>query len=351
VNKKHFVFISAPRDDLKAERKALEAMVVEMGASPVSREQFAWEDPDGRRIIKQAIDEADYAVFLAANAGGPLTGTAPSIELEYLYAVRRGVPVIGLVLDGKARRKAAAEGGGLDRLKARLRRGVCGTWSSQTDLVQKGRLLLGREMALTARPGWARGGGGGLSSQAANELARLLEENARLKALLPEAAGGEEGAGGRLLRTLKLLAANTLHLSFFYDDGDNWENTRVFRHLRLFRLLCPELLQGQTCAGAAHFLGNILNPDLERKPRGEFPVPSNTVKKALSDFALLGLVRRVPPIPSITGGTGAGAEHWELTPYGREVYAHYRLRQMERVLKRKRGGSQSLVKKGRSKRK
>ena len=92
-------------------------------------------------------------------------------------------------------------------------------------------------------------------------------------------------------KVLKTLAANRISLSFWYISGENWENTKVFRYLRLFRLLTPELSTPKTAAELSHFLGNILNPDLSKLVRKDFPTPSNTIKKIMTDFVLLKLVR------------------------------------------------------------
>jgi hypothetical protein len=73
-------------------------------------------------------------------------------------------------------------------------------------------------------------------------------------------------------------------------------------------------------------LGKVLNPDLEKTVRKNYPTPSNTIKKLLSDFALLKLVQY-----SCQGGR----EVWKITGYGQEVYAAYRIRQMERAFTKK----------------
>ena len=127
-----------------------------------------------------------------------------------------------------------------------------------------------------------------------------------------------------------MLASNRISLSFYYSNGENWENTRVFRYLRLFRLLAPELSRRKTVTELSRFWGNILNPDLKRAVRKEYPTPSNTVKKIMTDFTLLKLVKC---IPSLTSNGSGDDEEWEITEYGKEVFAVYRLRQMNRAVR------------------
>ena len=93
------------------------------------------------------------------------------------------------------------------------------------------------------------------------------------------------------------------------------------RYLKLFRLLTPELSAPKTAAEISHFLGTILNPNLEKTVRKEYPTPSNTIKKIMADFTILKLVKC-----SEAGDT----ETWEMTEYGRETFATLRLRQMAR---------------------
>ena len=123
----------------------------------------------------------------------------------------------------------------------------------------------------------------------------------------------------QMKQALKVMAANRISLSFYYINSENWENTRSFRYIKLFRLLCPELSLPRNTADISHFLGNILNPDLEKTVRKDFPVPSNSVKKFMADLALLKLLK--------CSGSGDN-EVWELTEFGKETFAIYRLRQM-----------------------
>jgi hypothetical protein len=127
-------------------------------------------------------------------------------------------------------------------------------------------------------------------------------------------------------KALKVLALNKATLSFHYVDGENWENARKFRCLRIWKLLVPELSIGKTTAEISRFLGNVLNPDLEKTVRKDYPTPSNTIKKIMSDFALLKLVKY---------SDQGDEEVWEITEYGKELYSVYRMRLLERAFNRK----------------
>jgi hypothetical protein len=129
---------------------------------------------------------------------------------------------------------------------------------------------------------------------------------------------------------MKVLALNRITLSFYYASGDNWENTRQFRYLRIFKLLAPELALGKSTAEISRFLGTVLNPDLDKAVRKDYPTPSNTIKKIMADFSLLKLAR------CANGEAGsADDEIWEISEYGKELYSAYRMRQLEKVLVKK----------------
>jgi hypothetical protein len=163
----------------------------------------------------------------------------------------------------------------------------------------------------------------------ANELARLGAENGELRRRLGIESGDLLGRLREQLRhAVKVLALNRVILSFYYESGKTWENIRKVRYLRIFKVLAPELYTGKTTADISRFLGGVLNPDLKRTVRKDFPSPSNTVKKIMADLSLLKLVR------CAGGSAAADSETWEITEYGKELYAVYRMRQLERPIEK-----------------
>jgi hypothetical protein len=123
---------------------------------------------------------------------------------------------------------------------------------------------------------------------------------------------------------------NKISLSFYYTPGENWENTRQFRYIRIFKLLVPELSLGKSTAEISRFLGTVLNPNLEKTVRKDYPTPSNTIKKIMTDFATLKLVS------CISGeGGNAGDEIWEITQHGKDIFSAYRITQLEKAMEKK----------------
>ncbi|MDR0450133.1 MAG: DUF4062 domain-containing protein [Treponema sp.] len=328
--KKYHIYIGSNLEDVKNERKELPRAVMELGHIPVMADYLDPEDENSARLIEKIIGECDYFISLVACRYCRDKEKNSPMETEYRWALKQGVPVLGLIIDDKARRKAgkkeenAAFIRKLKDFKAELRKQPHETWLNAPDLRQKTLDILIRETNLGEQPGWVRATEA-VKPALANEIGRLSAENEELKKRI----GLESGKLVARLREqmrhdLKVMALNRASLSFYYANGENWENTRKFRYLRIFKLLVPELNLPKTTAEITRFLGGVLNPDLEKTVRKDYPTPSNTIKKIMTDFALLRLFR------CDEGAKNGEDERWEITEYGKELYSAYRVRQLER---------------------
>lgn len=332
---KYHIFIGSTLDDLKNERKEIPRIIMELGHIPVMAEYLDSSIKNYDQLLEKTIEECDYFIAVAAHKYAPTGEKTSPLETEYITARRKNVPVISLVIDEKARWKASKKEKEpalvkkLEELKKKLRGEVCETWINSADLCQKLQSLLVLQMNLAPQSGWVKADQA-VAPTVANELSRLSTENEQLKRQI-KIESGEIVAKLReqMKNALKVLALNKVMLSFYYASGDNWENSRKFRYLRIYKLLVPELAVGKTTSEISRFLGTVLNPDLDKPVRKDYPTPSNTVKKIMTDLSMLKLVRCV----NKTEGTGED-EIWEITEYGKELYSAYRMRQMERVFVR-----------------
>jgi hypothetical protein len=330
--KKYHIFISSTFDDLKIERQELAKIIIELGHIPITMDNFDFDDKDDRRIIRKGIEESDYFLALAAHKYGAQEGKISIQEADYIHAVKNGVPVIAFIIDEKARWKSSKKEKdpkalrALELFKNKLGSHPRETWTNTADLCRKAQSLLIQEMNLNPQEGWVRSAQA-IAPSVVNELSRLSSENEELKNHI-RMENGEiiTKVKERMKHALKVLAVNRAVLSFYYAQGGNWENARKFQYLRLFKLLVPELSVGKTTADLSRFLGRILNPDLEKTVRKDYPTPSNTIKKIMADFVLLKLVK--------CSGSGDD-EVWEITEYGKEIYSAYRMRQLERAFIKK----------------
>ena len=335
-NMKYHIFIGSTLDDLKNERKELPRIVMELGHIPVMADYLDDTARNTPKLLQKAIEECDYFIALAGNKYSASDGTALPLLAEYAIAVKKGIPVLSLVVDDKVRSKPAKKEkdaaliSKLNNFKEKLRNGPCETWTNLPDLCLKAQTLLLQELNINARPGWIRADKL-IEPTVANELSRLSSEN---EALRRQIRLDDEVVIAKLQdelkHALKVLALNKITLSFYYASGDNWENSRQFRYIRIFKLLVPELALGKTTAEISRFLGTVLNPDLDKTVRKDYPTPSNTIKKIMADFSMLKLVH------CINGEEkAADDEVWEITQYGKDLYSAYRMRQLEKVLIKK----------------
>jgi len=328
---KYHIFIGSTLDDLKNERKEIPRIIMELGHIPVMAEYLDSSAKNYDQLLSKTIDECDYFIAIAAFKYAPTGEKISPLETEFNIAYRKKVPVVSLIIDEKARWKASKKENDaalvkkLDDFKKRLHTGAFETWLTSTDLYLKLQSLLILQMNLSPQRGWVRADQS-VAPTVANELARLSTENEQLKRQV-KIEDGEVMTRLReqLKNALKVLALNKVILSFYYASGDNWENSRQFRYLRIFKLLAPELAVGKTTADISRFLGTVLNPNLDKPVRKDYPTPSNSIKKIMADFSMLKLVR------CTNTDDASGEEIWEITEYGKELFSAFRMRQMEKA--------------------
>jgi len=332
---KYHIFIGSTLDDLKNERREILKIIMELGHIPVSAEYLDGSAKNYDRLLEKTIEECEYFIAAAAYRYAPAGEKISVLETECDIAHKKNIPVIALLIDEKARWKASKKekdaglAKKLEDFKKRLRSGPCETWLNSTELCQKLQSLFVLQMNLDPKCGWVRADRS-VSPMVANELARLSAENEQIKRQIKMESGEVLiKLREQMKNALKVLALNKIILSFYYSSGDNWENSRKFRYLRIFKLLAPELALGKTTAEISRFLGTVLNPDLDKTVRKDYPTPSNTIRKIMADFNMLKLVKCTN---RNDGSEGSGEDEiWEITEYGQELYSAYRMRQLEKV--------------------
>ncbi|MEO6118528.1 MAG: DUF4062 domain-containing protein, partial [Methylotenera sp.] len=101
MHKKHQIFISSTFADLKDERQAAVEAILAAGHIPAGMELFAAGDESQMEVIRRWIDDSDIYMLIL---GGRYGSVDPSsnisyTELEYDYAVQKGIPYFALVLN------------------------------------------------------------------------------------------------------------------------------------------------------------------------------------------------------------------------------------------------------------
>jgi hypothetical protein len=326
---KYQIFISSTYEDLKAEREQIIRATLEMGHIPVGMEMFSAADEEQWKIIKRQIDQSDYYVVVIAHRYGSVTGGISFTEKEYDYAVEKGVPVIGFIIEDSApwpsnridndKKKKEA----LSRFKEKVRRKPVGFWLSADDLYGKFSIALMKLIVTNPRPGWAPANEIA-GPEVMMELSRLSSENADLRKKLSVALNKvEEDKTARRKKTVETLSKNTKNIYVWKKKASGWGRAIKKNLYYIFYMLGPELLIEKSTMEASVFLGQMLVG--VSKVRETAPVPLNSLKIWLSDLAALGLV-----MPSLKKHSVHDTnEYWTLTEEGREVLAMIRRRQLE----------------------
>ena len=193
MNPKYQIFISSTFIDLKDERDQITKAALEMGHIPVGMEMFSAGDDDQWQTIKRTIDACDYYAVIVAHRYGSLDddGTGYT-EKEYDYAVEKGLPIMGFVIDSSAswpndRRDndsdtptRALKAEKLEKFKGKVKGRLVNYWKNGDDLQARFIASLSKIIVSHPRPGWVRATEAA-SPEIASELARLSKENAELR--------------------------------------------------------------------------------------------------------------------------------------------------------------------------
>ncbi|PPK77417.1 uncharacterized protein DUF4062 [Methylobacter tundripaludum] len=98
MEKRYQVFVSSTFADLEDERKKVIQTLMELDCIPAVMEFFPATDEDQFEFIKRIIDDCDYYLLIIGGKYGSITTQGISYtELEYEYAIERGLKVIALL--------------------------------------------------------------------------------------------------------------------------------------------------------------------------------------------------------------------------------------------------------------
>lgn len=327
---KYQVFISSTYDDLKCEREQVLKATLEMGHIPVGMEMFSAADEEQWRIITRQIDECDYYAVIVAHRYGSTVDGVSYTEKEYNYAVSQGIPVLGFVIESDASWPTdrvdtnSEQKSALDTFREKVKAKPVSFWSSAADLHGKFSISLMKQINSSPRPGWTRATES-IGADVVNELSRLSRENAELRSQLEAALHkAEDDAASERRQIMQTMRKIKVKCSFYYEAGKNWEHETEFTMSQIFTLLAPEMMIEKSTENIAMYIGLMLNPHQNRDVRPNYPIPSNSLKRWISDFITLGLFEPSTKRHSVSDTS----EYWSLTEFGRDVYTQLRLKQL-----------------------
>jgi hypothetical protein len=322
MNVKYQIFVSSTYEDLKKEREQVVKAILEMGHIPIGMEMFSAADEGQWQIIARQIEQTDYYVVIVAHRYGSMEQDISYTEKEYDYAVERGVPVLGFVIDEAARWPSNlmdeddSAKTALKHFKEKIKRKMVSFWTSLEDLHGKVSIALIKEINANPRVGWLP------SSQVASpemsaELARLNAENAKLRDQLQQALSKKEDERRvEMLETLRILGCRKVRLNLWFAGKDAWSDQGEIEFIRIFHGLAAHMIDEMSVEDLSLYLGCELN--VSSKPlRPHSPIPRNTLKTWLAELNALGLVE-----PSKkTHLANDTNEYWTLTDKGRQIFS------------------------------
>jgi hypothetical protein len=164
MEKRYQVFVSSTFADLQDERQEVMQALLELDCIPSGMELFPAANEDQWTLIKKVIDDCDYYMVILGGRYGSIGPSGLSYtEMEYRYALEKGLPILGFVHKDPAqivakKSEASAEGKSkLASFRDLIQTRMCRFWDSPSDLgSQVSRSLI---KLIKAHPaiGWVRG--------------------------------------------------------------------------------------------------------------------------------------------------------------------------------------------------
>jgi Domain of unknown function (DUF4062) len=318
---KYQVFVSSTYDDLKEERSQVIKAILEMGHIPVGMEMFSAADEEQWKIIARQIDETDYYVVIVGSRYGSITGGVSYTEKEYDYAISKGVPALGFIVDSSVEPlakhvdKEEAKVAALARFKAKVKQRPVGFWKTADDLHGKVSIALMKAFNTTPRSGWTRATAMA-GPEVSQELSRLSRENSELRAQL-EAAQNQEAVDRRshLQQRIDTLKAIPKTLGIRERGKSTWDLKVETNLFKIFSQLAPEMMVETSIDAASKYLALMNKPDQKMVTSPTAPIATNHIKVLFADLASLDLVE-----PSKKKHPVADKDaYWALTQDGIEV--------------------------------
>lgn len=204
------VFVSSTYEDLREERQQATQSILEAEYFPSGMELFPASDDSQWELIKRVIEESDYYIVIVGGRYGSVGPAGISYtEMEYDYAVKIGMPVLGFVrrdvenipqkfLDTSQEAKTK-----LQSFREKVMMKTCRQFSDPKDLGMAVMKSLMQEARIRPRVGWVRADQARSKEDiereaslekelgSANKKIRKLERQLRDGAIL----GGEVGLG------------------------------------------------------------------------------------------------------------------------------------------------------------
>ena len=334
MKKKYQIFISSTFKDLKNERELVIKSILEMGHIPVGMEMFSAGDTQQWRLIQTQIDDCDYYVVISAFMYGTLDGEISYTEKEYDYAVSKGIPILGFVInDGvnwpaKNFDKTEDKIKKLNDFKEKIKNRIVSFWDDKNDLYAKVSISLMKQFNTNPRIGWIKSSEQ-MGPEVLKEVSRLSNENSKLRNDIQEYdLQIENEKKAEFDKTLQTLRHNKREISFLYQYQNKWSDHTDFSLLQIFNLLAPDLMIEASTEKCRYYLGFMLKPNKEKEINSTNSTPKNRIKEILADLNVLEIIEPSKRKHILSDKN----EYWTLTTEGKKLFKEVRREVLDKNL-------------------
>ena len=188
ADKRYQVFVSSTYDDLQDERKEVMQALLELDCIPAGMELFPASSEDQWSLIKRVIDDCDYYVLIIGGRYGSVGPDGISYtQMEFEYALKnRGNLSFHLYIKNPAsipagKSEQTDEGKTkLEEFKNLAEKKLVKFWETPAELGSVVSRSMVKLMKNFPAEGWVKAGSA-VDEKSVKEIARLQEENAKLR--------------------------------------------------------------------------------------------------------------------------------------------------------------------------
>ena len=316
MEKRYQVFLSSTFSDLQEERSIAIQTLMEIDCIPAGMELFPALDEEQFEFIKRVIDDSDYYLLIIGGRYGSLSETGISYtEMEYDYAIERGIKVIALIhgspekliaekveMSPDARQK-------LDGFRARAQTGrLVKFWSDPKELSGLVATSLPKTIKMYPAVGWIRGNEATDNTELLKQLNELRQENNELEKQIQELRNNKN----EMLDLAQGDDEVCINIKCDSERGRGIYNKRWKEHItwsELFKIIGPKILK--PCFEPKIY--NNLASSLASKESRDFNsalIDMSDLEKIKIQFLTLGYIKLI--------GNSSDSLFWEITPNGQE---------------------------------
>lgn len=314
MDKRYQVFVSSTFADLKDERSNVIQTLMEMDCIPAGMELFPALDEEQFEFIKKVIDDSDYYLLIVGGRYGSLSEEGISYtEMEYDYAIRKGIKVIALVHGSPQKlavEKVEIDSDAQQKLKVFKQKVTTNRlvkfWNDAKELSGLVALSLPKTIKTYPAIGWIRGNEATDNTELLKQLNDLRQENNKLGKQVEELQKNK----GEILDLAQGEDEFLITVQCYVMDGEqsgnkSWKQEVTWNEL--FKCIGPKTLKKQSENIIFDTLGKFV-ASRKYKVFHSSEIDYSDFEKITVQFLSLGYINF----------TGIGAtSYWEITPQGK----------------------------------